>query len=236
MTGEYPDRERMYVVDVKESAAVANPAVRDLIDERGETITFETKREATTLAATLSRTGQRVRIQKAAPQDPSDADAYLIRHPERYITHPKATGPRGMTFDVGANQFGAIGESLMYGSYGLSPGMRYYLFEELDSYDRSAHRLRAIPEPDLPEDLDDTLSWSPDCLVRVERRTDGTVVAEYFCEIKTGNGSFERNQFADMRRVARGYGVLKIRVHIDALPAEYTVRIEELAQDCVDGR
>ncbi|MCL9813760.1 hypothetical protein [Natranaeroarchaeum aerophilus] len=218
----------MYRVSVKQSAVQSNDAVADIVEEQGAVLEFQSRTEAETLARRLSHSGDHVGIQKVAPQDPEDVDGYLISSPKRYTSEPKESTVTGLTFDVGPNQYGELGEALVCGSYGLSPGIQYYLYNELEGIEEETHRLRGTDDAQLPDDIRADVSWSPDCVVRVRSRADWRIVEQYFCEIKTGDASFERNQVRGMKAVARGYGVLKIRVVIDALPDEYTVRITEV--------
>ena len=221
----------MYRVLVKESAIKSNEAVAEFVDERGDVIKFQSRNDAEARAERLSSSGDRVRIQKAAPQEPANVDGYLIHFPERNTKAPKNSDRAGFTFDVGANQYGELGEALIYGSYGLSPGVKYYFYNEVETIERDTHRVWRIENPYLPEEIESVVSWSPDCLINVASRHDGEIVDQYFCEIKTGNASFERNQARDMKAVARTHGVLKIRVIIDQLPDEYTIRITEVSPE-----
>lgn len=216
---------------VKPSAVEANASVADLVDERGEFLAFDSRHEAEALASSLTAEGSRVRIQTAAPQEPTDADAYLLTDPERHTRRPKASSTRGTTFDVGANQYGALGEALVVGGPGASPPIRHFLVEEAGVVDPDSHRLRGVDAPDLPGDVDHTVSWQPDYLVEVRERRSGDLVEQYVCEIKSGDASFERGQRAGMRRVARTVPVLNVRLDLDGLPEEYTARITLVEPD-----
>lgn len=68
----------------------------------------------------------------------------------------------------------------------------------------------------------------PDCCVVARDGWNGEALERYWCEIKTGNASFERSQADVMRRLAAEERVLKIRVSIDDLPDQYSVRIHEV--------
>lgn len=221
----------MYIVSIKQNAIESNDTVAELVEEQGTVVEFQSREDAETHAQRFSRSGDRVRIQKVAPQDPDDVDGYLIHSPKRYTSEPKASNLSGLTFDVGANQYGELGEALICGSYGLAPGVKYYFNNELENVDEEKHRLRGINRPYLPDSIKSDVSWSPDCLVQVHSRTDWEVVDQYFCEVKTGDGSFERNQPNGMMTVANEYGVLKIRVIVDQLPDEYTIRITEVSPE-----
>ncbi|WP_238593261.1 hypothetical protein [Natronobacterium lacisalsi] len=60
---------------------------------------------------------------------------------------------------------------------------------------------------------------------------NGDVLERYYCEIKTGNASFERSQMETMRELATEERVLKIRVLIDDVPDQYSLRIREVEPD-----
>jgi len=220
----------MYRVSVKNSAIDANQAVADLAD-RGRVIECDSRADAESLAARHGTAGAPIRIQNAAPQDPADVDGYLISDPERYIAEPKDTDTPGLTFDVGPNQYGELGEALVCGSYGLSRGLKHYVYEDLDGVNEESHRIRAITDPDLPDDKASGVSWSPDCEIRVYPQKDIRLVQQYFAEVKAGGGSFERNQVSGMGAVARDYDVLKIRLVLKDLPDEYTLRINHVNPD-----
>jgi hypothetical protein len=68
----------------------------------------------------------------------------------------------------------------------------------------------------------------PDCKVVVRDGWNGPVLERYYCEIKTGNASFERSQVAAMEQLAREERVLKIRMLIEELPDRYSLRIHEV--------
>lgn len=218
----------MYRLAIKESALESNPAVEELADESGSTIELDSKRTAEQLAERISAGGERVRVQRAAPNDPSDADGYLIRWPNRHVAEPKDSDVEGLTFDVGANQYGEIGTALVCGSYGLSPGVKYYLFDEFEHLSEDRHKLSRECEPHFPQGYDPNISWSPDCLIQVYSRATWDVEEMYVCEVKAGEASFQRNQAEDMQTVAEEFGVLKIRVVLDRLPQEYSVRIDQV--------
>lgn len=221
----------MYHLSVKETAIESNQALADLVEKRGTLLKVDSKAEAEKLATSLSRSGTRVRVQKAAPQDPTDADGYLIGFPKRHISEPKDSDTQGLTFDLGANQYGEVGKALICGSYELAPGVKYYFYEEFDHLEKEKHRLRGISEPYLPEDISNEVSWSPDCLIQVRSGKTLDIEEQYFCEIKAGDASFERSQARDMKTVARPYNTLKIRVIIEDLPDEYTIRFQQVKAD-----
>ena len=217
----------MYRIEVKPTAVRANPAVRQFVEDRDTVVECESRAAAETLATELSDGGGRVRIQTAAPQDPSSVDGYLVRFPKRSRTEPKASSKPGSTFDVGANLYGALGRALIVGDYGVSPALSHYFFDEPGHHDREVHRLCRVSDVSLG-DRGVRVSWVPDCVIGVRRSGTGDVIAEYFCEIKTGAASFQRGQRSDMKTAAETVAVLKIRVDIGGLPDEFTVRIDRI--------
>lgn len=72
------------------------------------------------------------------------------------------------------------------------------------------------------------VSWSPDGLIKAYNKVNGDLDRLVFFEVKTGNASFERGQLSDMQAVAEMYDVLKIRVNIEGLQGEYSVKIDRL--------
>jgi uncharacterized protein (UPF0548 family) len=68
---------------------------------------------------------------------------------------------------------------------------------------------------------------------RLDRAGQGRVAwartGEYYCEIKTGNASFERSQVAVMKELAKQERVLKIWGDIDDLSEQYSLQIREVA-------
>lgn len=223
--------EHMYRVEVKESAIEVNSAVSELIENRGRILEFDSRGAAESLAECLSEKDSQVRIQGVAPQDQTDVEGYLIHFPQQFKQTPKPSDKDGLTFDLTANQYGEVGKALVFGTYGVSPAVRYYFFNELPPVDRRSHRLHRIGEPHFPDDFEAEVSWAPDCLIMVYERQTGRDVARYFCEIKTGQASFERDQRDDMQTVASEYNVLKIRVDIEELPSEYTLSISPVQSE-----
>lgn len=220
----------MFAVEVKRSALRANPSVRALVEEQGECIECPSRARAEALATELSEQGERVRIQRRAPQDPSDVDGYLIRFPRRSKDTPKHTGRAGRTFDITANQYGEIGRALLVGSYGVSRGFRHELLVELEGLEPTTHGVRACTEPSLPPDVGRHVSWQPDARVDIYRTGNEEPVRTYYLEVKTGSASFQRGQRTDMQRVAQEHRVLAVRVLIDRLPDEYTIRLDRITQ------
>lgn len=82
---------------------------------------------------------------------------------------------------------------------------------------------------------DERRRWPADCVVEAKGRWDGRVLERCYCEIKTGDASFERAQVEAMQELAKEERVLKIRVVIDSLPDQYSVRIHEVESAGQDG-
>lgn len=130
-----------FVVAIKGSAIESNPAAKALVQNQGKIVECDSKSDAEQLAAELSEKGERLRIKRVAPQDTSGADGYLVRHPEKFRYEPKSVEDDWMMFDSDANLYGELGKSLIIGSYGVGPSLRYYLFEEFSSLSENLHRL-----------------------------------------------------------------------------------------------
>jgi glycosyltransferase A (GT-A) superfamily protein (DUF2064 family) len=63
-------------------------------------------------------------------------------------------------------------------------------------------------------------------VVDIKSLTDWQTIETFFCEIKSGDASFERSQREGMQSLAENHRVLKIRVDVEDLPREYTLRVE----------
>ncbi len=214
----------MFTVRVKPSAIETNGAVAEAVEDRGRRWRFASKPEAVAFVEECNGTGNRVRLQAVAPQDPDDVDGYVIRFPQRHVDRPKRRDGSRWTWDVGANQYGELGRALVFGGYGLAPGLKRYLAEQLDACETDSG-LRVIADPDLGAAIPEPPAWEPDCLIIGEGKAGG---ARFFCEIKAGNGSLERAQKASMQTVARYHHALKIQVDLADLPDEYAVRVTEV--------
>lgn len=220
----------MYTVEIKESAIDSNLAAESLAQEKGNSVEYSSKQEAEKHAKEMSENDNRLRIQRAAPNDPSDADGYLVNHPQKFHQRPKSEQNDWLTFDTGPNLYGEIGRSVVIGSYGVGPSLWYYIYKEFTGITKETHRLVRCHEPYLPDDAP-SVSWSPDGLLKVYRKFDNNLTRLIFFEVKTGKASFERGQLEDMKSVAREYDVLKIRVKIDNLPEEYTVKFTRITPE-----
>jgi len=215
----------MYEVLITESAQEANPAAATEVESQGNRRTFPSKQAAENFAKSLSRSGTRIQVQKVAPQDTRDIDAYLVPIPEKQVWEPKESDKTGLTFDTTANQYGAIGETVVSGDYGIAPGLKYYFERNIEVPDED-YKIVRRQNTSIPQSIDYEGSWMPDLVVDIKSLKDWQTIETFFCEIKSGDASFERSQREGMQSLAENHRVLKIRVDIEDLPSEYTLRIE----------
>jgi hypothetical protein len=218
--------DEQYRVAVKDSAAEHSGAVEEFRTERGRTVVFESRDDAEATAERLSTPDAPVAVQAAAPQDEGDVDAYLVPDPDRRTRDPDGSVDSGLTFDVSATQYGRLGEALVCCQRWDPPVLAYYARRDLAADDV---RVELDRDPDAVV-ADDGARWVPDC--RAVVRTDGgRTLAEYWCEIKTGDASLERDQRAAMAWKAQRARVLTVRVDPSALPESYTARIRAVEPD-----
>lgn len=239
------DRDAFRVA-VKPSTIEANEAVRAVAAERGETLGFPSREAAEAEAARLAECGDTpVAIQRAAPQEPDEVDAYLVPRPERRTHDPVESADGRLTFETTAAQIGALGEALVC-SYGAnSPLLTAYARRDLDDafpgdpddrlwidVDRDPDPIvYAGTDPDGGSYRDVRLAWVPDCVALARDGPGGPVLAEYACEVKAGDASYQRDQATVMAYEASERTVLKIRVNVDGLPETYTVRVDEVTPE-----
>lgn len=194
---------------------------------------FGSRSEAEEYARRLSSSSGSLRIQSVAPNDPRDLDAYLLAGHDPSIKEPAEVDGETLTFDVGANLYGALGEAVLLNA--PRPHAIIHFVKRDLGLDNGgpAERLRVDVEAGSFVSLDDAvdgtrLNWVPDCVVFARNGWNGPVLEKYYCEIKTGNASFERSQAAAMERLAEEERVLKIRILIEELPERYSLRIQEV--------
>lgn len=218
-----------FIVAVKESATEASRPVRRLVRKEGDRLEFDSKAEANRRARELSADGETVKIQQAAPQDPGDDDAYLVAWPERKRWDPDGSPTEGLTFDTEANQYGALGEAVIFSPAVNPPLLTHFAQVDTDLSEREGNDVRVELErnPD-PVVVAASKRWEPDCRAVVRLGPDRPVLTEYWCEVKTGDGSFERSQREAMAEKAREATVLKIRVELDDLPDSYTAWVRKV--------
>jgi len=216
----------MFRVALKESAKEHNPCVHEIVSKEGTIKEFESSRQAERFTEEMCARGGAVRLQSVAPQDPAEINAYLVSDKQQNEWEPIESDEQSATFPVGANTYGGLGLGLIYLGGKTSPALSHY-FTEQASPSKQGRVLHVDVEPTLPNDIKDETGWRPD--LQIEVATGGRSSKEvYFAEVKSGDSSFERQQRADMQRVSGNYGVLRIRVVLDELPEEYTVRIDEV--------
>ena len=219
-------------VAVKETATEANEAARRFAEAEGAVVEFASRAAAVERAKRLSAEGETpVAVQQAAPQDRSGVDAYLVSRPQRRRHDPDGSVATGLTFDTTANQYGALGEALICSPTVNPPVLTYFAREDPDVPDAPADadlRVELDTSPDPVVVGTDGKRWEPDCRAAVRLGPDRPLCKEYWCEVKTGDGSFERSQRAAMRAKAREATVLKIRVDVRDLPQSYTAWVRTL--------
>jgi hypothetical protein len=228
-----PNQETGFSVAIKPDALEVNQSLVEIRDEYSDTITFASRAKAEAFAAQVSATGGDLRIQAAAPNDPAAVDAYLLADHQPSVAEPASVGGDTWTFDVGANLYGALGEAVVTGGP-TSPALEYFV--EQDLADRAfEHGLRVrIADGEFvsfSEGESDGGRWMPDCRIEARDGWRDRLIETYWCEIKTGDASFERTQIEAMRQLAREERVLKVRVLIDDLPKRYAARIHEVDPD-----
>lgn len=224
-----PNRATGFNLAIKPGALELNQELRDAHDEYGDILTFATRVEAEAYAAQLSAADGELRVQAAAPNDPDDVDAYLLADHQPAVSVPAAVDGDTWTFDVGANLYGMLGEAVVTGGP-TSPALEHFVDQDLaDRTFEDGLRVRVTDGEFVSyRDGDGGSRWMPDCRVEARDGWRGRLIETYWCEIKTGDASFERTQTAAMRRLAEEERVLKVRVLIDDLSKQYAVRIHEV--------
>jgi hypothetical protein len=220
-----------FVVAVKTSAIERNERVRDLVDGREQRVEYESRAAAEDAAESFSAEGSPVRLQRLAPQDDTDADAYLVGA-ARYDPLPRR-GPaaEGWTFAVGSDEYGALGETVLTAGSGVTRPIQQFVSEDLnldrDLRERDDDDPLEIAVDDNPERVTlpgESGAWHPDLRIGVTFR--GVSVIAYDCEVKTGDGDIERNQERIIERVADERHVVLARVDVSGLPQTFSVSFE----------
>jgi hypothetical protein len=219
-----------FIVEVKDNAIEVNSTLSEVITAHGRTLDFGSRDHAEAYAEQLSASDGSLRIQAAPTNDSRNVNAYLLSDHTPSISEPAATDGETWTFDVGANLYGALGEAILT-STPKPHALYYFVREDLELDDDLESELALEVKRGRPISVDHPdgeKRWTPDCIVRARDGWDGCVLARYYCEIKTGNASFERSQGVVMEKLAVRERVLKIRVKIEDLPEQYSLRIEEV--------
>lgn len=226
-----PNAESGFLVEAKSGALEVNDELVDAVKTYGRKLKFGSHNHAEMYASQLSVADGSLRVQTAPKNDPSDVDAYFLADHNPSIKEPADIDDETWTFDVGANLYGALGESILLGSpkpHALVYFVRQDLDVDEDDLERGLNvdvsRCRLLS----PESLDGSGGWTPDCVVEVSDGGNGELLERYYCEIKTGGASFERSQVEAMEALASDERVLKIRVIIENLPDQYSLRIHEI--------
>ncbi|WP_435180479.1 hypothetical protein [Halorussus sp. AFM4] len=226
-----PGEETGFVVEAKSGALDVNGNLVETVETHGRTLEFGSREHAENYARQLSASGGGLRIQAAPENDPSDVDAYLLADHNPSIKEPATVEGDTWTFDVGANLYGVLGEAILVESP-KAHALHYFVRQDLDDV-KLEEKLNVDVQPGRLISMSDDLgenqkNWIPDCKIIAKDGWDGPVVERYYCEIKTGNASFERTQVAAMEQLARDERVLKIRMLIEELPDQYSLRIHEV--------
>ena len=229
-----PKSDGPFTVEIKPSARKRNAAADRLANERGTVHEYPSCEAAADRAEALSESGDtRVALQRVAPQDDTLADAYLVARPNRHVETPHDPDARTLTFDASGNQYGAIAEALLTTPGTNPPALTHYVREDLDVADEIRVEIETgrTTTHEIDDDGRRSGTWTADLVATAHRVSTGAPIREYWCEIKAGGGSFERDQKAVMRATAADpdVTVLKIRVDLDPLPNRYGVRIEEVS-------
>jgi hypothetical protein len=228
------DPDDPFTVEVKPTARERNAAADRLTSDRGTIHGYPSREAAADQAEALSESGDtRVALQRVAPQDDTPADAYLVARPKRHVETPHDPDAHTWTFDVSGNQYGAIAEALLTTPGTNPPALTYYVREDLDVEDEVRVEIETgrTTTREIDDDGRRSATWAADLVATAHRVSTNAPIREYWCEIKAGNGSFERQQKAVMRAKAADpdVTVLKIRVDLDPLPNRYGVRIDEVS-------
>ena len=229
-----PGDQTGFTVEVKSGALDVNSELRDAVETHSQTLEFGSRTAAEDYAKQLSASGGSLRIQAVPDNEPKAIDAYLLADHNPSIKTPAETNGNTWTFDVGANLYGALGEAILIDAP-KPHALIHYIRQDLE-----------FDETDLEWGLNVTVErgqllsvtssegvmrWTPDCIVEAKDGWNGELLERYYCEIKTGNASFERSQVEAMKTLAADERVLKIRVMIDELPKQYSLRINEVASE-----
>lgn len=236
-----PNVKTGYKVEVRSDAIDVNGCLREAADSPGTILEFGSRGHAEAYADYLSSRGGDLRLQAAPENEPRDIHAYLLADHNPSITEPVETNGETWTFDVGANLYGVLGEALLIDppkSYALVHYVQKDLDLERESLEHGLNvdvkRGRVVSVGDEGAEShwqSEQDRWVPDCIIEARDGWGGDPIERYYCEIKTGDASFERSQVSAMQTLAETERVLKIRVTIDALPDQYSVRVQEVTPD-----
>ena len=244
-TGRIPDAEPFRVA-LKRSARESAAEIETLAGTVGDVVAYDSRADAVEkLIRAVDCPG--LRLQRPAPNDTADVDAYLVKIRDPRPTPDQRGSPAaGWTFDMRAQQVGALAEAL-FGAYRWDPPpILAYGARDL-AVEPDAIRVGVEDAPSSVGGLDpeDDGRWVPDFEFVVRRRTgadpsgyEGSVLRRYYAEVKHGSTSFERSQRARMVALAeRGprVDVLVIRVDLSGAPRSYDLTIRSVSSETVGG-
>jgi len=226
-----PGEQTGFAVEVKLGALDVNSRLREAVEAHGRILDFGSRQHVEDYAHRLSASDGSLRIQTVPGNESEDIDAYLLADHNPSIKEPADVDGDTWTFDVGANLYGALGEAILLES--PKPHALVYFVQRDLGVDEGDLEwgLNVDVDPGRLLSVEGTAGearWTPDCVVQARDGWDGELLERYYCEIKTGGASFERSQVEAMETLARDERVLKIRVVIEDLPDQYSLRIQEV--------
>jgi len=226
-----PGKRTGFVAEAKAGALDVNGQLREAVEAHGHILDFGSRQQAENYASQLSTSDGSLKIQAAPENEPKEIDAYLLADHNPSIKEPAEGEDDTWTFDVGANLYGALGEAILLESP-KPHALVYFVRQDLD-FDEDTLEWELNVDVNRGQMLTVESSsgkgnWIPDCIIEAKDGWDGELLERYYCEIKTGGASFERSQVESMEALARNERVLKIRVIIENLPNQYSIRIREV--------
>ncbi|MFB6177355.1 MAG: hypothetical protein ABEI99_09475 [Halobaculum sp.] len=222
---ELPLPTQPFRVAVKRSALDRNDEVCAEFGSDETVVEYESRAAAEDAAESFAAVGASpVRLQQVAPQDDTDADAYLVAA-ARYTPLPdRDPDPSGGTYAVDGSTYGALGVTLLTSGDGLARPVEEFVYGDLGVSTDTPLDVRIDTDPEPITVAGETGSWCPDLRIAVSYR-DLSLLA-YDCEVKTGDGALERNQESIMRAVSDERHVVFARVRIDGLPQTFSVSFQ----------
>lgn len=212
-------------VAVKQSALDRNDGVRAEFGSHETVTEYESRSAAEAAAESFTTAGASpVRLQQVAPQDDTDADAYLVAAARYTPLSDKDPDPSGGTYAVDGSTYGALGVTLLSSGDGLARPVEEFVYGDLGVSTDTPLDVTIHTDPDPVTVAGETGAWCPDLRITVSYR-DLSLLA-YDCEVKTGDGSLERNQKSIMRAVADDRHVVFARVQVDGLPQTFSVSFQ----------
>ena len=232
-----------FTVELKPSACEGVERIATFRSDHGEVVSFPSRGAAERTLVDESD-GRGLRLQSAAPNDPDDVDAYLVkvRTPE---PDPGERGPPadGWTFSLRAQQVGVLAESLFAAYSWNPPPIVAYASRDL-ALDPDEFRVEVDRTPSSVGRFDrdeEGGTWVPDfgfyvrrCTSRRAHGSSGSVIKRYVAEVKHGSTCFERNQRRRMEKLAAetddSLDVLIVRVDLEGIPQSYGLSIRSIRE------